>query len=178
MNTKYTYQQMLRLLPVLEEYGVFWVEEPFPPDALRDYSLLAARSRVPIAAGENHFLRYQSRQLLESEAVQILQPDPSKAGGITETKKIADLAAAFRRPFAPHTSMSGVNMAACLSLLTVASNALVYEADLSALNPFRDELVHPTPRVGEDGCVEAFDGPGLGVEVDEAAFARYPGIPG
>ncbi len=69
-------------------------------------------------------------------------------------------------------------MAVCVSLLTVAANALVYEADLSALNPFRDELVHPIPLVGEDGCVEAFDGPGLGVEVDESVFARYPGIPG
>src|SRR3712207_5811912 len=166
---------MLQLLPALKECGVFWVEEPFPPDALRDYSLLAARSRVPIAAGENHFLRYQSRQLLEGEAAQILQPDASKAGGITETKKIADLAAAFRRPFAPHTSMTGVNMAVCVGLLTVASNALVYEADLSALNPFRDELVHPIPLVGEDGCVEAFDGPGLGVAVDESLLARYPG---
>ena len=178
VNTRYGYQQMLRLAPCLEESDVYWIEEPFPPDALRDYALLAPRTRIPLAAGENHFLRYQARQLLEAEAVQILQPDPSKAGGVTETKKIADLAAAFRRPFAPHTSMSGVNMAACLSLLTVASNALVYEADLSALNPFRDELVHPTPRVGEDGCVEAFDGPGLGVEVDESVFARYPGIPG
>ncbi len=74
--------------------------------------------------------------------------------------------------------MTGVNMAVCVGLLTVAANALVYEADLSALNPFRDELVHPIPLVGEDGCVEAFDGPGLGVVVDESLFARYPGIPG
>ena len=178
VNTKYSYQQMLQLAPRLEESNVYWIEEPFPPDALRDYALLAPRTRIPLAAGENHFLRYQARQLLESDAAQILQPDPSKAGGVTETKKIADLAAAFRRPFAPHTSMSGINMAVCISLLTVAPNALVYEADLSALNPFRDELVHPIPQVGEDGCVEAFDGPGLGVEVDESLFARYPGIPG
>ncbi len=178
VNTKYTYQQMLQLLPPLEECGVFWIEEPFPPDAIRDYTLLSARSKVPIAAGENHFLRYQSRQLLEGEAAHILQPDASKAGGITETKKIADLAAAFRRPFAPHTSMSGINSAATLALLATCSNALIYEADLSALNPFRDELVHPRASIGPDGCVEPFDGPGLGIEVDESVFGRYPGIPG
>lgn len=178
VNTKYTYQQMLQLLPALEACGVYWIEEPFPPDALRDYTLLAARSKVPIAAGENHFLRYQSRQLLESEAAQILQPDASKAGGITETKKIADLAAAFRRAFAPHTSMSGINSAATLALLATCSNALIYEADLAPVNPFRDDLVHPHPTVGPDGCVEPFDGPGLGVEVDESLFAAYPGIPG
>jgi L-alanine-DL-glutamate epimerase-like enolase superfamily enzyme len=178
VNTKYSYQQMLRLAPGLEECGVYWIEEPFPPDALRDYALLAPRTRIPLAAGENHFLRYQARQLLEAEAAQIIQPDPSKAGGITETKKIADLAAAYRRAFAPHTSMTGLNMSTCLSLLTVCSNALIYEADLSAFNPFRDDLVSRIPKIDPDGYVEAFDGPGLGVEVDESLFERYPGIPG
>ena len=178
VNTKYSYQQMLKLAPGLEECGVYWIEEPFPPDALRDYSLLAQRTGIPLAAGENHFLRYQARQLLEAEAAQILQPDPSKAGGITETKKIADLAAAYRRSFAPHTSMSGINMSVCLTLLTVCSNALVYEADLSAFNPFRDDLVSPIPKIDPDGYVEAFDGPGLGVDVDESLFDRFPGIPG
>jgi len=178
VNTKYSYQQMLRLAPGLEECGVYWIQEPFPPDALRDYALLAPRTRVPLAAGENHFLRYQARQLLEQEAVQILQPDPSKAGGISETRKIADLAAAYRRGFAPHTSMSGVNMAVCLALLTVCSNGLIYEAHLSAFNPFRDDLVSPIPKIDRDGYIEAFDGPGLGVELDESLFGRYPAIPG
>ena len=145
---------------------------------MRDYTLSAARSRIPLAAGENHFLRYQARQLLEAEAVQILQPDASKAGGLTEVKKIADLAAAYRRAFAPHTSMSGINSAATLHLLSACGNALVYEADVAPVNPFRDDLVSPTPRVGSDGCIEPYDGPGLGIEVDESLFARYPGIPG
>ena len=51
-----------RVCAGLEELGVYWVEEPFPPDAVRDYSLLAGRTRIPIAAGENHFLRYQIRE--------------------------------------------------------------------------------------------------------------------
>ena len=178
VNTRYSYQQMLRLAPGLEECGIYWIEEPFPPDAIRDYALLAERTGIPLAAGENHFLRYQARQLLEADAAQILQPDPSKAGGITETKKIADLAAAYRRSFAPHTSMSGINMAVCLSLLTVCSNALIYEADLSGFNPFRDELVSPIPKIDREGFIEAFDGPGLGIEVDESLFKRFPGIPG
>src|SRR5581483_6288574 len=178
VNTKYTYQQMLQLAPGLEECSVYWIEEPFPPDNLRDYTLLAPRTRIPLAAGENHFLRFQARQLLESEAVQILQPDVSKAGGITELKKIADLASAYRRPLAPHTSMTGLNSAATLALLATCSNALIYEADVAAVNPFRDGLTHPRPEVGRDGCIEPFDGPGLGVEVDESLFEQYPAIPG
>ncbi len=178
VNTKYTYQDLLRLAPGLEECQVYWIEEPFPPDAVRDYSLLAPRTRIPLAAGENHFLRYEARELLEREAVQILQPDASKAGGITEVKKIADLAAAYRRPVAPHTSMSGINSAATLAILSVCSNALIYEADVARQNPFRDDLVSPTPTVGPDGCIEPYDGPGLGIEVDESLFDRYPGISG
>ncbi len=178
INTKYSYHDLMRAIPGLEDANVFWIEEPFPPDALRDYSLSAQRTRIPLAAGENHFLRYQARQLLESEAVQVIQPDTSKAGGITEVKKIADLAAAYRRPFAGHTSMSGLSYAAMLSLETACMNTLVYEAGVAAFNPFRDALVSRSPVVGSDGCVEAFDGPGLGVEVDESLFEKYPGIPG
>jgi L-alanine-DL-glutamate epimerase-like enolase superfamily enzyme len=178
MNTRYTLTDLLRALSGLEECGVAWIEEPFPPDAVRDYALAASRTRIPLAAGENHFLRYQARQLLEAEAVHILQPDASKAGGVTETKKIADLAAAFRRPFAPHTSMSGLNAAASLHLLSACSNALIYEADVAPRNPFRDELTSPVGQVGAGGCVEPPDAPGLGVEVDETVFTRYPLIPG
>jgi D-galactarolactone cycloisomerase len=178
INTKYTYQDLLRLAPGLEECQVYWIEEPFPPDAVRDYRLLAPRTRIPLAAGENHFLRYEARELLEQDAVQIIQPDASKAGGISEVKKVADLAAAYRRPFAPHTSMSGINSAATLALLSVCSNALFYEADVARANPFRDDLVSPAPAVGADGCIEPYDGPGLGIEVDESLFDRYPGIAG
>jgi L-alanine-DL-glutamate epimerase-like enolase superfamily enzyme len=178
MNTRYSLHDLLRALPGLEECGVYWLEEPFPPDAIRDYALAAGRTRLPLAAGENHFLRYAARQLLETEAVHILQPDASKAGGVTETKKIADLAAAFRRPFAPHTSMSGINAAATLHLLSASANALIYEADVAPRNPFRDELTSPVGQVGSDGCVEPPDAPGLGIEVDESVFARYPMIPG
>jgi L-alanine-DL-glutamate epimerase-like enolase superfamily enzyme len=176
INTRYSYQQMLQVLPELEACGVYWIEEPFPPDALRDYSLLAARSKIPLAAGENHFLRYQARQFLETEAVQIVQSDVAKCGGISELKKIADLAAAFRRSFAPHTSVSAISHAATLHVAMACGNALIYEA--AAPNVFKGEVARPSPRVGVDGYVELSDGPGLGVEVDESLFDEYPVIPG
>ena len=91
--------------------------------------------------------------------------------------KIADLAAAFRRGFAPHTGMSGIDGAACVHLLCASSAELIYESDCAAVNPFRDELVHGAPRV-IDGYIEPSEAPGLGIEVDEALFTRYPGIPG
>ncbi|MFT5448444.1 MAG: D-galactarolactone cycloisomerase [Gammaproteobacteria bacterium] len=176
-NTRYTYLDAQRVLPALEACGVFWLEEPFTPDNLADYSRINASTRIPLAGGENHFTRYQARELLERTAVDIIQPDPCKSGGITECKRIADLASAFRRSFAPHTGMSGIDGAACLHLLCSASNALVYESDCSALNPFRDELIHGGPTL-VDGFVEPNEKPGLGLDVDESLFSKYPGIPG
>ena len=177
VNTRYTYLDAQRVIPTLEECGIFWLEEPFTPDNLADYARINASTRIPLAGGENHFTRYQARELLERSAVDIVQPDPCKSGGITECKRIADLASAFRRSFAPHTGMSGIDGAACLHLLCSTSNALVYESDCAAFNPFRDELVHGGP-VLADGFVEPNEKPGLGVEIDESLFSRLPGIPG
>jgi L-alanine-DL-glutamate epimerase-like enolase superfamily enzyme len=177
VNTRYSYLDAMRVLPVLEDCGVFWLEEPFTPDNLADYARVNAGTRIPLAGGENHFTRFQARQLLETGAVDIMQPDPCKAGGITECKKIADLASAFRRSFAPHTGMSGIDGAACLHLLCATSNALVYESDCAAFNPFRDDLVAGGP-VLVNGYVEPNEKPGLGIEVDESLFAKWPGIPG
>lgn len=177
VNTRYSYLDAMRALPALEECGVYWLEEPFTPDNTADYSRVNATTRIPLAGGENHFTRYQARQLLEIAAVDILQPDPCKSGGISECKKIADLASAFRRSFAPHTGMSGIDGAACLHLLCATQNALVYESDCAALNPFRDDLVNGGP-VLVDGHVAPNDKPGLGIEVDESMFDKLPGIPG
>ncbi len=176
-NTRYTALDFARALPALEECSVFWVEEPFTPDNLADYEAFSRRTRLPLAAGENHFTRYQARQLLEGGAIGIIQPDPCKCGGVTECKKIADLASAWRRPFAPHTGMSAIDGAACVHLLCAASNGLIYEADCAAVNPFRDELVRGAPKVA-GGFIEPGDAPGLGIDVDESLFARWPGIPG
>jgi L-alanine-DL-glutamate epimerase-like enolase superfamily enzyme len=114
---------------------------------------------------------------MDCEAAQILQTDASKAGGITGTKEIANLAVAFRRPFAPHTSMSGINSAATLALLATCANALIYKASLSALNTLRD--VGSPPCADRPGRLRrAVRGSRPRVEVDESVFARYPGIPG
>ena len=177
VNTRYSFLDLQRALPALEECRVFWLEEPFTPDSIADYTHFNQRTLIPLAGGENHFTRFEARELLEARAVDIIQPDPCKAGGITECKKIADLASAFKRPFAPHTGMSAIDATACVHLLCAASNALIYEGDCAAYNPFRDELCRGAAQV-VDGYIEPSDAPGLGLEVDESLFTRFPGIPG
>ena len=83
----------------------------------------------------------------------------------------------FRSAFAPHVGMSAIDSAACVHLLCATSNALIYEADGAAFNPFRDDLCSGYPQV-VDGYIEPSEAPGLGFEVDESMFAKWPGIAG
>ncbi|MFT7574434.1 MAG: D-galactarolactone cycloisomerase, partial [Alphaproteobacteria bacterium] len=106
------------------------------------------------------------------------QPDVSKTGGITEGHRIAAMISAWKLSFNPHTSLTGLNVAACLHLLASVDNAGYFEADLSHYNPFRDELCNWQAVVGADGTIAPPEGPGLGVEIDEAMLAKFPVIDG
>jgi L-alanine-DL-glutamate epimerase-like enolase superfamily enzyme len=159
--------------------GVGWLEEPFPAHAYADYRRAAAFGTVPLACGENHYTRHEFDRLLDDGVVQVLQPDLSKAGGVTEVLRIAAMASARRLSVHPHTSMTGLNMAASVHLLASIDNGGYFEADCSVGNRFRDRLVSPAPYViDSSGCVRPLDGPGIGVEVDEAFLRAHPLIDG
>ncbi|PLC48959.1 mandelate racemase [Pollutimonas subterranea] len=177
-NTAYTIAQVRRVLPALADIKAGWLEEPF---ACNDFASYREAARitplVPIAAGENHFTRFEFAQMLEAGAVQVWQPDLSKTGGITEGIRIAALASAFRIPLHAHSSATGLNHAATLHFLAATENAGYFEACVSRFNPFRD-MFGTTFEIGTDGCVEPSSAPGLGVEVDEAIFKDFPLIDG
>jgi L-alanine-DL-glutamate epimerase-like enolase superfamily enzyme len=110
--------------------------------------------------------------------VTILQPDLSKSGGITEVLRIAHLASTWKLPIHPHSSMTGLNMAATIHLLCAIDNGGYFEADVSKRNRFRDQLVSTPYEVAADGTVRPLEAPGIGVEVDEAFLAAHPLIDG
>ncbi len=91
-NTGYTVNDVRAMMPVLESCGVRWLEEPFPPQDHRSYTEAKSLGRVPLAAGENHYTRYEFARVIEDGAITILQPDLSKTGGITEGMRIAAMA--------------------------------------------------------------------------------------
>ena len=91
-NTNYTLQDIRKVMPSFDEAGVSWLEEPFPPQDRKAYELARTLGRVPFAAGENHYTRYEFATLLDDGNVQFIQPDLSKAGGITESLRIAAMA--------------------------------------------------------------------------------------
>jgi L-alanine-DL-glutamate epimerase-like enolase superfamily enzyme len=177
-NAEYSLSDAAQVMPAYDALGILWLEEPFPAHDYRDYRQAAAFGRVRLAAGENHFTRFDFARLIEDGAVHFLQPDLSKAGGVTEVMRIAALASAWRMPICPHTSMTGLNMAATIHLLSAIENAGYFEGDVSKGNLFRDELVDHAYEIGTDGTVRPAEGPGLGVAVDEAFIAAHPFVPG
>jgi L-alanine-DL-glutamate epimerase-like enolase superfamily enzyme len=177
-NTAYTIADVRRVLPVLADIRAGWLEEPFACNDFASYREAAKITPlVPIAAGENHYTRFEFAQLLEAGAVRIWQPDLSKCGGITEGLRIAAIASAWRIPMNAHSSATGLNHAATLHFLAACENAGYFEACVSKFNPFRD-LFGSCFEIGTDGCVEPPSGPGIGIEVDESLFGQYPLIDG
>jgi len=177
-NTGYSVADARRAMPGLDAHGVGWLEEPFPAHDHASYAQARSFGRLPLAAGENHYTRFEFSRVIEDRVITILQPDLSKTGGITEGLRIAALAGTWKLPVHPHTSMTGLNMAACIHVLTAIDNAGYFEADVSKFNLFRDKLVSESFRVGQDGCVLPLEKPGLGVEVDEAFLTAHPVIEG
>ena len=175
--TRYSLMDLPDVIRYCEEHRVYWLEEPFTPDNLPAYAELRRRTHIPIAAGENHYTRQAFRDLFEARAISVCQADCTKAGGITELKKIADMAAAYHIPAAPHTSHSVISAAANVHLLSAIPNGLIYEADVAKINPFRTDLAKPALAV-KNGYIEPPDAPGLGLNIDEAMLAAYPALPG
>jgi D-galactarolactone cycloisomerase len=177
-NTGYTLDDVRRVMPAFEELQIGWLEEPFPAYDYRAYQAAAALGTVPLAAGENHFTRFEFTRLIEDRAVKFVQPDLSKTGGVTEAMRIAGMAYAWKLPFNPHTSATGINMTATINLLAAVDEPGYFEGDVARHNPFRDEVGGVPYKLDTDGCVRPSEKPGLGIEVDEAFVRAHPLIDG
>ncbi len=175
--TRYSILDVQAISRYCEKYNVWWLEEPFTPDNIAGYKAMRRYTSTPLAAGENHFTKQAFRELLREGAVDIVQADCTKAGGITEVKKIADMAAAYHVMVAPHTSQSVLSAAANLHLLSAIPNGLVHEADLAPVNPFRDLLAN-NPIVLADSAMEPPGGYGLGLDVNEYELEDFDGVAG
>ena len=177
-NVGYTLEDARRVMPALEDLGVRWLEEPFPAHDYRSYATARSFGTVPLAAGENHFTRFEFSRLIEENSVDVIQPDLSKSGGITECLRIAAMASAHKLQVHPHTSMTGINMAASIHFLAAIDNGGYFEGDVSRDNLFRDELTSKPYELAKDGTVRPLEAPGIGVEVDEEFLKAHPVIEG
>lgn len=162
-----------QLCKALEPYHPFFVEEPCLPENPGMIIDLAKSTSIPIATGERLFTRWGFRELLESRAIAVFQPDISHAGGIFELRKIAAMAEMNYASIAPHNPLGPISLAACLQLDACCPNCLVQEHP--GMPDGRDLGVGilKTPFQIEDGCLPIPNGPGLGIEVDEDALKDH-----
>ena len=177
-NIGYEVEDVRRVMPAMDELGIGWLEEPFPAHDYRSYREARTFGRTPLAAGENHYTRFEFNRVIEDGAITLLQPDLSKCGGISEALRIAAMASAWKLPIHPHSSMTGLNHAATIHFLAAIDNGGYFEGDVSKSNRFRDELVENPGTIDRDGNVWPLDKPGLGLEVDEKFLTTFPAIEG
>ena len=160
---RYTVETAERMGPFLAEQGVFWFEEPFPPEDLDSYVSLRPRLSIPLAAGENEFGVQGFRELFRAQALDIAQPDASRTGGISECMRIAEMAAEYGVRVAPHTWSDAVSVVANAHFIA-AVNGISVEVDQTG-NPFIDELLSE-PLDIKDGLLSLSEQPGLGIELN------------
>jgi len=148
----------------LAEQRVFWFEEPFAPEDLEAYSALRGTIGVSVAAGENEFGRQGFAELIQRRAVDIVQADASRCGGITEVRRVAELAGQAGLRVAPHTWSDAVAVTANAHVVTSIPHGLTVEVDQTG-NPFIEELLVEPIRV-TDGILQLSDRPGLGIQLN------------
>ena len=157
---------------VLAPFRPFFLEEPCQPEDYAGIARVARATRIPIAAGERLVHRREFLPLLEAEGIAVAQPDVCHAGGLTETRRIAALCDTFGVSMAPHNPLGPVATMVNIHLGFATPNFLIQEV-MRADVPWRDEVVRGVAPI-VDGYVTPPEAPGIGVEIDFDAAAKYP----
>lgn len=170
-NMGYDLNVALRVAPILQECGVGWLEEPLFVEDIDGHAQLRSSSQVPIALGENLHTRFAFQEYILRGAVDILQPDVARVGGISEVKEIGTLAEKHGLPLSLHTYGDAVGLAASAHMAAALKNSTVMELDCT-YNPLQTALLREPLKI-QGGTLIPPQGPGLGIELDPEALAKY-----
>jgi D-galactarolactone cycloisomerase len=178
-NHGYDAIEAIKLGNAVAALDIGWFEEPVVPDDLGSYCEVRRGQPIPVAGGECDFTRWGFRDVLTRRAMDIIQPDTCGSGGLSECKKIADMAAVFGVRYLPHVWGTGIGLAASLQLLGALSHNPPRLTPLEPLlefdrseHPFRQAIM-TTPIEHKNGVVTIPDGPGLGISIDRKALERF-----
>lgn len=167
------YKWALSTANMLQHYNVTWFEEPLSPDASDDFVRLREHAPIPIAGGEVLTRRQSFQPWLVRQAFDIVQPDVTKVGGISEERRIAWMAKDHGVDFVPHGWNTAVGLAADLHLASAIPNTRFVEYLTGS--PFIDEIVDHPWKLDAEGMLEVPTGPGLGIELNRDAVTKYTG---
>lgn len=162
----------LQMAQAVEPYHPMFFEEPLRPENIEAMGRLHRKIPVPIATGEMLYTKYEFRDVIAAEAADILQPDLLLCGGLMESKKIAAMAEAEYLTIAPHSPLGPVSTAVSTHFAASTPNFIILEYRDDSQGPMRNLILEPMKRV--DGYLELPQDPGLGIELNEKAFAGNP----
>jgi galactonate dehydratase len=163
-----------RVAKVLEPLNMMWLEEPIPAENVEAYKKITESTSTPICAGENHYLAYGFRPLLEAGAIDVIMPDLQKAGGLGEAQRIANLANLYYVPFSPHMVASYLGAMASCHVCASVPNFMILEWQIYFhKNPMFKEIVTFDGEMVKDGFISLSEKPGVGVEINEEGMRKY-----
>lgn len=178
-NHGYDAVDAIRLARAAEAFKIGWFEEPVSPEDLDGYLAVKSATSIPMAGGETEYTRFGFREIFRRRAMDYIQPDTCAAGGLSECKKIADMANAFGVRYVPHVWGTGIGLSAALHLLAVLPHNPPGRKPWEPMLEF-DRSEHParqavmtTPIEHERGVVKIPTGPGLGIEIDKQTLAEF-----
>ncbi|MDP9317365.1 MAG: mandelate racemase/muconate lactonizing enzyme family protein [Chloroflexota bacterium] len=176
LHTRLDVSSAIRLAKALEPYHLLWLEEPVPPENVAAMREVKRATSTPLCAGENLYLRHGFRDLIVQQAVDIVMPDIPKCGGLSECRKIANLAELYYMPFAPHNVASPIGTMASCHVCASIPNFLVLEFHWLHRD-YWTTIISDKADIIEGGYITVSDRPGIGLELDEtvAREHQYPG---
>lgn len=170
-SMRYSLNEARALGEFLASQRVFWFEEPFAPEDIDSFAALRGTVGVPIAAGENEFGYQGFRELVRAGALDIVQPDASRCGGISEVRRVVELAQSAGLGVATHSWSDAVAIVANAHVVGAAPNGITVEVDQTD-NPFIKELLIEPLEI-KDGLLSLGRRPGLGIELNQSVVDRY-----
>ena len=171
IGKRYRLKEAMYVAKALEQLNIYWLEEPLPAEDFAGYKTLAASTTMRIATGEEESGRLAFSRLINETHIDVVQPDMSRCGGLTEAKKIAAIAADNNILCVPHAFKTGILVSASIQLVAAIPNAPFLEFSVTD-SPIRKEIL-TNPFIMKDGYVEVPERPGLGIELNMDIVKKY-----
>jgi L-alanine-DL-glutamate epimerase-like enolase superfamily enzyme len=166
LSSKWNLPCTLQIAHSLEPYGILYLEDPMLPDNLEAYASLARETSIPVCISERLATRFRFREMFEARAVDVVMYDVTWCGGISEAKKISDMADTYKIPTSPHTGGGPILWFASIHVATTLTNFYIMESVYHLYNDLYPHFLKSVP-VPAKGFVTAPEAPGLGVELRE-----------